>query len=110
MRAGNLDRRVSIKRATVTPDGGGGDIVTWAEIGKRWAGFKPVDARVRAEQISGGAQVAPTGGVLTFRADALTAGLRIDDRLEFDGRSWDVREVQPPTRYGAVIVAVESEE
>lgn len=109
MRAGKLDKRVTILRVTVIPDGGGGDLETWAEAGKRWAGFKPVEPRVRAEQLAGGAQVAPTAGVVTFRADALTAGLGIDDRLSFDGREWNVREVQPPTRFGAVFVAVESE-
>ncbi len=109
MRAGRLDKRVTIKRETTIPDGGGGDVVTMSEVGKRWGGFKPVDARIRAEQIAGGARVAPTGGVLTFRADALTAGLKISDVLEFDGREWNVREVQPPNRFGSVFVAVETE-
>jgi head-tail adaptor len=109
MRAGRLNERISIMRSTSVPDGGGGETQTWAEAGQRWGAFKPVDARVRAEQVSGGAQVAPTGGVVTLRADTLTRSLSIDDVLEFAGRSWNVREVQPATRYGSISVAVESE-
>lgn len=46
--AGELDERVTIQRATETPDGMGGFAVTWAPVATVWAHVRPRSGRERA--------------------------------------------------------------
>lgn len=45
MRAGNLRRRAALERRQVVRDGFGGEIATWREFARVWAGVEPVAGR-----------------------------------------------------------------
>jgi SPP1 family predicted phage head-tail adaptor len=52
---GDLDQRLTLESPSRTPDGGGGAIVTWSEVGQLWAAVAATtgDERLRAEQVAG---------------------------------------------------------
>lgn len=87
MRAGNLDRRVTILRVSAsTPDGHGGVTLTWAEVATVWAEVRPQNGTERWR--SENAEVA---AVATHRfrirwGQAVT----VLDRLRFGGRDWEI--------------------
>ncbi|MBN8959082.1 MAG: phage head closure protein [Rhizobiales bacterium] len=60
MRAGRLDRKITIQRKTVTQSSSGAPIETWAAIShRRWASYRPVrgDERFGGEQWAASEQV-----------------------------------------------------
>jgi SPP1 family predicted phage head-tail adaptor len=88
MRAGKLDRRVTIRRATVTYDAFNEPVQAWADVATVWAQQRPNRGgeRFTAQEIAGAA-------VITFhirhRSDVTVA-----DRIQHDGREWDIRDVR----------------
>ena len=90
MRAGKLDRRITIRRYTTTRNDFGEDIRAWSDVATVWAQQRPNRGaeRFAAQQIVG-------SRVLTFhiryRADLTTA-----DRIYYNDREYnivDVREI-----------------
>jgi SPP1 family predicted phage head-tail adaptor len=52
---GALDQRLTLESPSRAPDGGGGAVVTWSEVGEIWAAVRPItgDERLRADQVAG---------------------------------------------------------
>ena len=88
--AGALDRRITIQRKTVTQDDYGQEVETWADFAEVWAAQKPMrgNERFAVQQLLG-------TGVMTFqiryRPDLAPS---VEDRIEYDGRSWDITDVR----------------
>ena len=90
MRAGKLDRRVTIQRATTAPNGFNEPVETWTDVATVWAQQRPNRGaeRFSAQEINGQA-------VMTFHIRYRT-DLRVSDRIIYGGRVWnviDIREV-----------------
>lgn len=88
MRAGKLDRRVTIRRATVTYDAFNNQVETWADVATVWAQQRPSrgSERFTAQEIAGAA-------VMTFHM-RFRSDLTIKDRIQYDGREWDIADVR----------------
>lgn len=95
MRAGNLDRRITIQRKSVTQSDSGDEVVTWVDGATVWAEKINVRGQERfaAQQIVG-------HSVLTFkiRWSETVKELTSEHRILFDGRYYDITDVREPKR------------
>lgn len=88
MKAGALDRRITILRQgpafddgyTTTPG-------EWETYVARWASWKPANGR---EVLESQARTAITGGAFWLRYDSETATVTTLDRVQWEGRDWDI--------------------
>lgn len=90
MRAGKLDRRITIQRSSVTYNDFNEPIKGWTDVATVWAQQRPNRGgeRFTAQEIYG--QSGMTFHI-RYRAD-----LRVDDRILYQGNVWnivDIREV-----------------
>ncbi|WP_226578224.1 phage head closure protein [Acuticoccus sediminis] len=91
MRAGKLDRRVTLERATVIgKDEFGADLLRWDQVATVWAQARPNRGaeRFTAAEVNGSAVMSFQ---IRYRSD-----VTVKDRLVYEGRVWnivDVREV-----------------
>jgi SPP1 family predicted phage head-tail adaptor len=82
-----MRHRITIERATKTPDGAGGSTQTWIPIATVWADVKPVSGNERYQSMRVEADVSHT--ILTrYRSDILPS-----DRAIFDGRQMQIKSV-----------------
>ncbi|EYD71585.1 hypothetical protein Rumeso_04986 [Rubellimicrobium mesophilum DSM 19309] len=87
LRAGQLDRRVQIRRATLA-DNGLEQAETWADHGAPlWASYAPVGD---AERWAAGQMQATRMARFTLRWSPFSADIDAKDRLTFDGREWTI--------------------
>lgn len=90
MRAGKLDRRITIQRASIAASGSGEPVETWADLATVWAQARPVrgEERFATRQLVGTA-------VMTFymryRSDL---AITVKDRISYDGKTWDILDVR----------------
>lgn len=87
MRAGKLDRRVTILRATVTTDDFGGETATWADLATVAAEKLPVRDAERVAAAQTGASVTDR---FRIRWSQAVSGLTTRDQLSCDGRLYDI--------------------
>jgi SPP1 family predicted phage head-tail adaptor len=89
MRAGKMDRRIIIQRATVTQDDHGEPIETWATLDTVWAQYLPGggDERYSGQQVFAETQC-------RFRIRH-RAGIKPTDRVSYEGREYDILAVDP---------------
>lgn len=111
MQAGRLDRRVTLRRVTVTTNALGEAVETWGDIGTVWASKadKAADeaTTARARSGTGELRAATVTTVFQVRWSTLTAGLTPLDRVALDGLEYDItglREIG--RREGREIIAV----
>lgn len=99
MRAGRLRRRITLQKQTRTPDGFGGEIVTWSTVATVWAGVQYGSGSERVQSLLQQAE-ATVAIVIRYRADVASfgAGLRIvtdrDETLDVMGVSPDERRTE----------------
>jgi SPP1 family predicted phage head-tail adaptor len=89
LRAGTLDRQVVIEVRSLTADGAGQMIETWATLVTVWMRIlpQPGGERFAAQQVIGRA-------VTTFQA-RWRAGLTVHNhRLNYDGKRWDIQDIR----------------
>lgn len=88
MRAGKLDRRVTIRRATETRDDFNNPVQTWADVATVWAQQRPNrgSERFTAQENAGAA-------VMTFHI-RFRSDVTVKDRIQYDGREWDIADVR----------------
>lgn len=88
MKAGALDRRVTIKRAGAPTDDGyttqPGALETYCT---RWASWKPANGR---EVFENQGKEAKSGGTFWLRFDSQTDGILPTDCVEWNGVRWDI--------------------
>lgn len=91
MRAGNLDRRLTLRRNTPTTDDFGGEVPNWADLATVWASKQDVsDAeRVRAQQV--GASI-----TTRFQIRPLPGGARPSarDQVVCEGLTYEISNVK----------------
>jgi SPP1 family predicted phage head-tail adaptor len=91
MRAGDLDQRITIRRATLAPNAFNEMIATWSDVATIWAAARQItDAeQFRAQEI--GAEVTTR---ITIRYSSEVADLGPADRLAFEGREYNITGVR----------------
>jgi SPP1 family predicted phage head-tail adaptor len=103
MRAGRLDRRITLQRATIVQDAFGDGIETWGTLATVWASKTPV---LDAERMQAGEIRAEQQCRFQIRWSPKVASLNPRDRLVCDGVTfliWGVKEIN--TREGLEISA-----
>jgi len=88
MRAGPLDRRITLERYGISYNSDFEPIEGWTELGKRWASKEDVSdgEKVRAAQV--GASVTTRFRV---RYDGLTSTITAADRLTCEGLEYEIQ-------------------
>lgn len=91
MRAGALDRRVTLRHATITKDEYNANVETWADLATVWASKADIsDAeRVRAQQT--GARVTTR---FQIRWNTTVSALTTRDQLVCEGRTYQVAAIK----------------
>jgi SPP1 family predicted phage head-tail adaptor len=91
MRAGDLDRRITIQRAAVSHDEFNGAVETWQNLGTVAAERRDMTNRemMAAQQIGAALQ-----SHFTVRSSALTRTITPKDRLSYDGAVWNIEGVR----------------
>lgn len=104
MKAAALDRRITLRRATMTQDALGQDIETWADLATVWASRRRASAR---ETLAAAEVSAAITDVFEIRWDSAWGDLSPTDRLISDGRDYDIVSVDEiGRREGLRIAAV----
>lgn len=99
MRAGDLDRRITIQRAVTVQDSLGQPVSTWTDLVTVWA---KVDWREGGESIEAGEQRSAKQAVLfTVRWMRL---LDPQHRVLFEGRAYEIDDVQEVGRREGLIL------
>lgn len=97
MRAGKLDRRITIQRFTETGrDEFNEPVMSWADVAAVWAQQRPDRGaeRFAAAQVSG-------TSVMTFHI-RYRGDLTVQDRLVYEGRTFEI--IAPPREIGRRVV------
>ena len=91
MRAGDLDRRIVLQRATFAPNDFNEPVATWSDLITVWAAVYQVTdvEQFRAQEI--GAEVTTR---FTIRYSSEVADLGPTDRVAFDGREYNITGVR----------------
>lgn len=102
MRAGDLDRRITIRRATTSVDPGSGQqIETWADLVTVWASWRRASAR---ETLAAAELSAQVTDIFEVRWSAVTATVTPLDRVLYNGRTYDIAEAtEIPRRKGMML-------
>ncbi len=88
MKAGALDRRISILRAGAPTDDGYTETPGALEVAfERWASWKPANGRETFENMG---REAKAGGSFWLRSDSATRGIQETDKVHFEGAVWDI--------------------
>lgn len=91
--AGELDRRITIQRATVTLNEFNEEIETWGDLTTVWAKRRDASATesYRAQEV--GAQISAR---FLIRYSSQVADVNPRDRLVIDGREYNIKRVTEP--------------
>lgn len=91
MRAGDLDRRITIRRATTAQDSGSGEeIETWADLATVWASWRRASAR---ETLAAAEVAAAISDVFVCRWSPVTATITPKDRIVYGGKTYNIEAV-----------------
>lgn len=102
IKAGELDRRISIERKAVASDGYGGEVETWTDIARPWA--KVINGSGTERRAA--AQVSATlSATFRVRSNAVTIAVTPVDRIQYDNALWDISSNVPYGRDGRDITA-----
>ena len=91
MDAGRLDRRIALRRATVTANAFNDPVETWATLATVWANVAPVSD---GERLRAGETLASKLNRFTIRYSATAATIDPRDRILYEGRDWDIHAVK----------------
>ena len=96
MRAGRLDRRVTIQSATRTKDAGGQPVASWSTTATVWATVQPLrgDERLVAQQ-----QIGHVDTRFRIRNND-DISVSVEDRLVLDSENYVIRSILPFGRRG----------
>lgn len=91
MRAGRLDRRITIQRKSITQSDSGDEVVTWVDVDTVWA--EKIENR-GAERFSIKQIVGHAVRTFRFRWSVTVAEITTEHRLIFDDREYDITDVR----------------
>lgn len=97
MRAGRLDRRVTLQRRTVTRGSTGQEVETWADERRIWMSKRDVKA---SERFTGDQLVAEVDTIFTARALAVSDVSPETHRLVYDDRIFELKGLREIGRRG----------
>lgn len=103
LRAGELDRRITLQRATVTRDGLNNPVEAWGDHATVWAKYEPVSD---GEKFRAGERASEIGARFTIRYSSQVADLSPKDRLIFAGRAYAITRVKEVGRRVALELTV----
>lgn len=91
MKAGRLDRRISVLRKTITQNSYGEEVVAWATLYTVWASARPAASResYKENQYQGAADT-----VFSVRWSETSKAVTVEDAISFDGRTYDITGVR----------------
>lgn len=108
MKAGKLDRRITIQRQGPSTDNGIEEVPGALEdYATRWASWKPSNGREIFENLG---REAKSGGTFWLRHDQRTRGIKATDIVKFDGRAWDILGVQELGRREGIELIVSADD
>ena len=84
LKAGDLDKRVTIQAPTETRDAGGAVVVTWVDVATVWAAIEPLRGR---ELIAAQAEASEVSGKIRLR---YLSGITSKHRVVYGARIFDV--------------------
>ncbi len=91
MRAGDLDRKITLQRATVAPNEFNESVETWADLARVSAKYTPV---ADGERFRAGERAAEVQARFLIRWSSQVASVNPKDRLVFDGRIYAITNVK----------------
>lgn len=95
MRAGKLDRRITIQCRTSTQSDSGDPVITWVEVATVWAEHVNIrgSERLAQQQVVGYA-------LMTFRIrwSSVVSEVSVLHRIIFDARTYDITDVRETKR------------
>jgi len=103
MKAGRLDRRITIMRASLSANALNEQVETWLDIATVWASKEDISdsERIRAQEVS--AEITTR---FQIRHSSAVADVNPKDRVRLDGRVFDIYGVKEiPYRAGLEITA-----
>lgn len=111
MQSADLDRFITLERATSTQDDYGSEVKVWATLGpaKIAANYKPVSD---GEKMSAGEVGSMLSARFTIRYDSAWADVSALDRLVFEGKIFDIwgcKEVEGRRQFIEITAAARSE-
>jgi SPP1 family predicted phage head-tail adaptor len=91
MRAGDLDQRITLRRATFTRNGFNEPVASWSDLATVWAARRDASASegYRAQEV--GAQISAR---FTIRWSSQVADVSPADRVAFGGREYNITAVR----------------
>lgn len=101
--AGELDRRITIERATETRDEYNSPVRTWATLATVWAKREDVSD---AELIAAGELGSSLGARFTVRRMGDAATVTPSDRLQHDGAVWNIQAVREKRDEGLAFLEI----
>ena len=95
MRAGNLDRKITLQRFSETRDAYNAPVLSWATLAIVWAAFEPVSdgERLRADEVAASATAR-----FRIRYSTTVDGLNPKDRVLYEAVVFDILHVKPMGR------------
>jgi head-tail adaptor len=105
MKSGELDRRVTVRRATETVNDLGETIETWADLATLWMGYK---AASDGEKLSNGQTLASMASRFTARWSSVSQTITPNDRLFFMAREWQITGVKTIGRNDMIEISAET--
>jgi len=91
MKAGKLDRRITLQRFTSTVDAYNEPVLTWAPLAVRWASYEPLSD---GERFRAGETAADASARFVIRWSSEVSSLNPKDRLTFEGVTYQILRVK----------------
>lgn len=95
MDAGQLDRRITLQRMTEIDDGYATSPSTWETLATVWAQLMPLSS---VERAAAGENAAFGKATFRIRRDSSWSDLNATDRVQYDGRSFNILGVREDGR------------
>lgn len=92
MNPGRMDRQITIERKTETRDAVGYPVPSWSPLATVWAEVRPLSGReaLRSGEALGRVIGSETASFFIYHTDGLT----IEDRINYDGKIWNIRYIR----------------
>lgn len=91
MRAGRLDRRITLERNTPTQNSSGEEIEAWSVLATVWAETRPMRG---AETFNAQQFLGKTPMTFRIRWSTRVKVLNVEDRIVFDGRQYNILDIR----------------
>ncbi|WP_343347647.1 head-tail adaptor protein [Sphingomicrobium sp. XHP0239] len=103
-----LDRLITIKRPGAPVDDGYSEVPGALETyAQRWASWMPANGREVFENLG---REAKSGGSFWLHYDAITAAIEPTDKIEWDGRLWEILSIAQIGRHVGIELIVTTED